>query len=90
MPRPVLFPSSLQNLRRLLAFVFFIFVFAGTFFSYKTEFVDREMSVILETTKGDLTVDLYIEARPKSEYIISYMTSLAPQLGSQHKMPLVE
>jgi len=28
------------------------------------------MSVILETTKGDLTVDLYLKARPKSEYII--------------------
>jgi len=26
------------------------------------------MSVILETTKGDLTVDLYIKERPKSEF----------------------
>ena len=25
------------------------------------------MSVILETTKGDLTVDLYIKERPKSK-----------------------
>ena len=27
------------------------------------------MSVVIETTKGVFTVDLYIEQRPKSEYI---------------------
>ena len=30
------------------------------------------MSVILETTKGDLTVDLYIKERPKSKSFTSH------------------
>ena len=29
------------------------------------------MSVVIETTKGDITVDLYVKERPKSQLSIS-------------------
>lgn len=39
------------------------------------------MAVVIETTLGDVTVDLFIEERPQSEYVI-YLCSLMTLFSS--------